>query len=115
MLGISIPLGPVISGIFLENFWWGSVFIINVPKVVALGLGRLLVPESRHSDAPRPDIPGALFSIAGLAVVVYGVISASDEGWTDPSVLLAIGGGSLILALFVGWNLWTEYPMVPMR
>ena len=116
MLGISIPLGPVISGILLEIFWWGSVFIINVPiTVVALGLGRVLVPESRDSDAPRPDIPGALLSIAGLAVVVYGVISASDEGWTDPSVLLAIGGGLLILALFVGWELWTEHPMVSMR
>ena len=116
MLGISIPLGPVISGILLEIFWWGSVFIINVPiTVVALGLGRVLVPESRDSDAPRPDIPGALLSIAGLAVVVYGVISASDEGWTDPSVLLAIRGGLLILALFVGWELWTEHPMVPMR
>jgi MFS family permease len=53
--------------------------------------------------------------MAGLAVAVYGVISASEDGWTDPSVLLAIGGGLMILALFVGWELRTERPMVPMR
>ena len=74
MLGISIPLGPVISGILLEIFWWGSVFIINVPiTVVALGLGRGLVPESRDSTLPVPTYPRCSRPVLSCA---YGVISA---------------------------------------
>src|SRR6266498_2922169 len=60
---LGIPLGPIVGGWLLENFWWGSVFLLNVPiAIAALAGGWILVPESRHPAPPRPDLPGLALS-----------------------------------------------------
>jgi EmrB/QacA subfamily drug resistance transporter len=95
---LGIPLGPVVGGWLLEQFWWGSVFLLNVPIVlVALTAGLVLVPESRHPAPPRPDLPGLVLSAAALTFLVYGIIEAPASGWTSPAVL-----GSLVAALVTG-------------
>ena len=80
--GLGVPLGPVLGGWLLEHFWWGSVFLINVPIIiVAFVAAWILVPESRDPDASPLDPLGAVLSIAGLASLLYAIIEAPDRGW----------------------------------
>ncbi|NUP51330.1 MAG: MFS transporter [Catenulispora sp.] len=100
MLGI--PLGPILGGWLLDHFWWGSVFLINLPVVVLALLAVLwLVPESRAERKPRIDVPGLLACAVGLAAVTYGLIKAGDAGWGSVQALAPLFGGLVALALFV--------------
>src|SRR2546429_2041322 len=84
--GIAIALGPIIGGFLLVHFWWGSIFLINVPVVlVALVVGRLIVPNSRDPEAPRLDPVGDGLSIVGLVTTAYGIIEAPSKGQTSPA------------------------------
>ena len=110
--GAAVAIGPVSGGWLLEHFWWGSVFLVNVPVVVvALVLGQLYVPTSRDPEAPPVDIPGALLSIVGLVVLVWAIIEGPN-GWTDPLVLGAFGLAAVLLAAFVAWERHTPTPML---
>src|ERR1700728_1797549 len=81
---IGYPLGPILGGWLLDNFWWGSVFLINVPVIaIALVAVALLMPESRSEQRPRLDVIGVAISSLGLTGLVYGVIKAGENGWTD--------------------------------
>src|SRR5262245_9865163 len=74
-VGLGVAIGPVVGGALLEKFWWGSVFLINVPIIaLALILVTALVPESRNPNPGRIDLGGVLLSIAGLLALVYGII-----------------------------------------
>lgn len=113
MAGLGIIAGPVIGGWLLESFWWGSVFLVNLPVVtVALLAGAVVVPESADPDATPLDPVGAVLSIAGLSAVVYGIIEAPVAGWTAPETLWAIAGGLVILAAFLAWEARTAHPML---
>jgi EmrB/QacA subfamily drug resistance transporter len=97
----SFPIGPIVGGWLLDRFWWGSVFLINVPVIVlALVAVAALVPESRNPRAQRLDVPGALTSSLGLAGVTYGLIEAGEKGWGDPVALAALVAGAVVLAGF---------------
>ena len=102
---ISFPIGPIVGGFLLDHFWWGSVFLINVP-VVALALVAVafLMPESRSPGAPSLDAVGVLLSSAGLAGVTYGIIRAGQDGWGDAVALAAMAAGLAAVALFAGWQ-----------
>src|SRR5690242_2095766 len=69
-VGLAVAIGPVVGGALLERFWWGSVFLINVPIVLA-GLAAIaaIVPESRDPRPGRVDVVGVLLSIAGLGIL----------------------------------------------
>ncbi|MBA2609053.1 MAG: MFS transporter [Actinobacteria bacterium] len=109
-------LGPITGGFLLSHFWWGSVFLVNVPIVIAgLVAGYFLIPDSRDPSTPKLDPVGALLSIAGLSVVLWGVIEAPSAGWTAPQTLLAFGVGAAVLALFIRWELTYASPMLNMR
>jgi EmrB/QacA subfamily drug resistance transporter len=113
--GLGIVIGPALGGWLLEQFWWGSVFLVNLPVVaLALAAGAVLVPESRDPHATPLDPLGAALSIAGLAVLVYGIIEAPAYGWTDPVVLASFGAATVLLASFVWWELRTTHPMLRM-
>jgi MFS transporter, DHA2 family, multidrug resistance protein len=102
---ISFPIGPIVGGYLLDHFWWGSVFLINVPVVVlALVAVAVLLPESRSDQRPRVDIGGVILSSAGLAGLTYGFIKAGQDGWTDTAALATIAGGVAVLATFVAWE-----------
>jgi EmrB/QacA subfamily drug resistance transporter len=111
--GLCIVLGPVIGGWLLERFWWGSVFLVNVPLVtVAILAGWRLVPESRDPRVTPLDPVGALLSIAALVALVYGIIEAPEQGWTDPLILGSLGIALLLSIVFVWWELHVEHPML---
>lgn len=101
--GLAVPLGPLVGGAMLDaGMWWGSVLLINVPVVLlALAGVRSVVPESRDLSKPRLDPLGVVVSIAGLGLLVYGVISAGQTAnWIAPSTLGAITLGIVVLAWF---------------
>ena len=104
---ISFPIGPIVGGYLLDHFWWGSVFLINVPVVVlALTAVAILLPESRSAQRPSVDILGVILSSAGLAGLTYGFIKAGQDGWTDGTALGTIAAGVAVLAVFVAWERW---------
>jgi MFS transporter, DHA2 family, multidrug resistance protein len=104
---ISFPIGPIVGGYLLDHFWWGSVFLINVPVVVlALIAVAFLLPESRSAERPRVDFPGVILSSAGLAGLTYGFIKAGQDGWTNDLALGAIAAGVAVLAVLVAWERW---------
>jgi MFS transporter, DHA2 family, multidrug resistance protein len=104
---ISFPIGPIVGGYLLDHFWWGSVFLINVPVVVlALIAVALLLPESRSAERPNVDILGVILSSAGLAGLTYGFIRAGQDGWTDGAALGAIAAGVAVLAVLIAWERW---------
>jgi EmrB/QacA subfamily drug resistance transporter len=103
-VGIGIAIGPVLGGLLLTHFWWGSVFLINVP-VTALGVVAVtfLVPESKNPNPGKIDYLGVLLSVAGLVLLVYGVVQGGDTGsWLRGDVLGPIAGGLAVLGFF-GW------------
>ena len=113
VFGLAIPLGPVLGGWLLEHFWWGSVFLINLPVVaIALVSGYFLVPNSKNPAEAQLDPPGALLSIAGLAALLYAIIEAPNRGWTDPLILTVFGVAVLLLGLFALWELRTAHPLL---
>ncbi|PYC74553.1 MFS transporter [Streptomyces tateyamensis] len=110
---LGVALGPVIGGALLAHFWWGSVFLVNLP-VAALGLVAVarLVPESKDPRGERPDLLGSLLSTAGLVGLVYAIIQGPGAGWTAPRTLLAGGLGLLFLLGFVLWERRIEHPLL---
>jgi EmrB/QacA subfamily drug resistance transporter len=113
--GIGIVGGPVIGGWLLEHFWWGSVFLVNIPIVaLALALAMWLIPESKDPKATPLDLVGAGLSIAALVTLVYGLIEAPQHGWTGDETLIALASGLALLAAFVVWEIRTPHPMLQM-
>jgi EmrB/QacA subfamily drug resistance transporter len=113
---LGIAIGPLAGGLLLQRFWWGSVFLVNVPLVLlGLTLGRFLIPESRDPSTPRLDPIGACLSILGLATLLWGLIEAPGRGWASPGILGAFAAGALIMAGFVAWELRSASPMLNVR
>ena len=114
--GAAGALGPVASGFLLGHFWYGSVFLINVPIiVVALVAGRFLVPKSRDPEQASFDPIGSLLSIVGVVSLVYGLIEAPASGWLSGRTLSAFAISLVVLAGFVVWELRVDEPMVDMH
>ncbi|MGZ6966796.1 MAG: MFS transporter [Acidimicrobiia bacterium] len=114
--GIGIALGPLTGGFLLEHFYWGSIFLVNLP-IVAIGLvaGLFLIPTSKDPNAPRLDPLGALLSITGLTALLYGIIEAPQDGWTDPMILTSFGIAVVLLGVFIWWQRTTDHPMLDVR
>jgi EmrB/QacA subfamily drug resistance transporter len=102
---LALPLGPILGGWLLTHFWWGWVFLLNVPvALVGLIAAFALVPESRAPQRPGLDLIGVAASIAGLVSLTYGLIEAGQKNWTDASAVVPMGAGLLVLALFFLWE-----------
>jgi EmrB/QacA subfamily drug resistance transporter len=111
--GVGIALGPIIGGLLLAHFWWGSVFLINLPiAAVGFACALPLVPDSSNPQAAAPDLVGALLSIAGLGLVLWALIEAPVEGWSSALVIGTGMGGLAVLACFAGWERLTSHPML---
>ena len=114
--GLGIALGPIVGGLLLAHFWWGSVFLINVPIAAAGAAFAIpLIPDSSNPAALRPDLPGALLSIAGLGLVLWSLIEAPVRGWTSARVIGAGAAGLVVLAVFAAWERASTHPMLNLR
>lgn len=102
---VSYPIGPLLGGWLLSNFWWGSVFLINVPVTIVAAIAVIfLLPESRSEESPRIDTVGVLASSVGLAGLTYGVIEAGSNGWGTSGTLIPLIAGVAALVAFVLWE-----------
>ena len=102
---LALPIGPVLGGWLLTHYWWGWVFLINVPvTLIGLIAAFALLPESRAERRPGFDAGGIAASIAGLVALIYGLIEAGQHGWGDAVALASIAGGVAILVAFFAWE-----------
>ncbi|GGK78284.1 DHA2 family efflux MFS transporter permease subunit [Mangrovihabitans endophyticus] len=115
-MGAGIPLGPILGGWLLNHFWWGSIFLINVPIIAAAMIAiAVLLPESRDSAPRRPDLVGAVLSTSGLLTLVYAAIEAPGQGWTEPATLAAFAVAVVLIAAFIWWELRSPDPMIDLH
>jgi DHA2 family multidrug resistance protein-like MFS transporter len=114
--GLAIALGPVLGGLLLEHFWWGSIFMINLPVIgVALVLGAVLLPESKDPSPGRFDLLGAVLSVTVIGLLIWTIIDAPTRGWTSPATLAGFGAEALMLALFIWWECRRDDPLLDIR
>jgi EmrB/QacA subfamily drug resistance transporter len=116
-VGIGVAIGPVLGGLLLTHFWWGSVFLINVPVTIGGVIASIiLVPESRNPAAGRIDYVGVLGSILGLVLLVFGIVQGGDgESWGSVGVLGPVLGGLVVLGLFAWYESRIEHPSLDVR
>jgi EmrB/QacA subfamily drug resistance transporter len=115
-MGLGVPLGPIVGGWLLDHFWWGSIFLVNVPvAVIGLVGAAFFIAESRDPRSRPVDLVGGMLSTAGLVSAVYGVIEAPRRGWDDSQVLVALGIGLVLLAVFGIWERRHAYPMIDLE
>ncbi|MBV1939433.1 MFS transporter [Streptomyces sp. BV286] len=115
--GLGVAVGPVAGGALLSHFWWGSVFLVNVP-IVALCLAAVVavVPELKGPGRQVLDLRGLALSVLGLGGVVYGIIEfGNGQAWNGPHVLLPLLLGGALLAVFVAGQRSSPAPSLDLR
>jgi DHA2 family multidrug resistance protein-like MFS transporter len=109
-----IALGSVMSGVLVQYFWWGSVFLVNLPAMaLLLVLGPILLPESRNPEPGRFDLLSVPLSMAAVLPVIYGVKEIPSDGWKSQYVI-SIVVGLVFAALFVHRQRTTKSPLIPL-
>ncbi|MGW7361899.1 MFS transporter [Streptomyces sp. NPDC054841] len=113
---LGLPLGPIVGGWLLDHFWWGSVFVINIP-MVAIGIAAcmFLLPETRDPAAPRVDTVSTALTATGLGAFIYGIIEAPERGWSDPLILAMLAAGAVLIAALVVRERRSARPMLDME
>ena len=108
-------IGPLVGGVLLEYFWWGSVFLVAVPVMaLLLAVGPRLLPEFRDPDAGRPDLPSAALSLAAVLAIIYGLKRVAQDGMGVEPVLSVVAG-LVVGVAFVRRQLGLADPLVDLR
>ncbi|MEU6002945.1 MFS transporter [Streptomyces sp. NPDC047197] len=112
---LGAPLGPIVGGWLLDHFWWGSIFLINVP-MVAIGITAsvFLLPETTDPSSPKVDVASTALTAAGLGALIYGIIEAPVRGWGDPLILGMFGGAAVLITALVLRERRMPRPMLDM-
>ncbi|MES5816677.1 DHA2 family efflux MFS transporter permease subunit [Streptomyces sp. RG80] len=112
---LGLPLGPIIGGWLLNHFWWGSVFLINVPMAALSILACVfLLPETRDPASPKVDTIATALTATGLGALIYAIIEAPVRGWGDPLVLAMLTASLALIAALVLRERRAERPMLDM-
>ena len=112
--GFAVAMGPLVGGAVVEGISWQWIFWLNVP------IGLVLLPlATRLTESHGPDkaldLPGLGLASAGMLGIVWGLVNGNADGWSSPAIVAALVSGAALLAAFVGWELHTPQPMLPMR
>jgi EmrB/QacA subfamily drug resistance transporter len=111
--GVGGVLGPTGGGLLLAHFYWGSIFLVNIPIVViALLAGVFIIPTSKDPTHARLDVVGAILSIFGLVTLVYAIIQAPEHGWSSATTLGTFALAAILLTAFGVWESRVEHPML---
>lgn len=111
--GMTAAAGPLVGGLLLDRFWWGSVFLVNVPVAAALVVAAIvLVPPSRDADSPVVDRGSAFTWWAALTAALYAIIEAPERGFGSAPVVLAAGSAVVLFVLFRSRERRTAGPLV---
>ncbi len=117
MIGFSVgsAIGPLIGGVLLEHFWWGSAFLIGAPVMVFLLIAApLLLPEFKDPNVGRLDIPSAALSLVGVLGIIYGVKAFAEHG-AGVVPLIAVLGGLVVLGMFIHRQRRLDDPLVDLN
>jgi len=113
MVGVAVAIGPITGGLLLEHFWWGSIFMVNIPvAIIAIALGAFLLPESRDTGVGPFDVRGLVLSAAGVGLIIWAIIEAPTWGWTSPWILAGLIGGIAVLIIFALVERRLAHPML---
>ena len=116
MAAIGIPGGMIAGGWLLENYFWGSVFLLNIPVVLVALIGSVLViPESKDVNSKTTDIVGAVLSMISLSALIYAIIEAPEKGWLSGATLAGFAVTIVFGALFVWYEKRQVQPMVDLN
>ncbi|AKJ11113.1 multidrug MFS transporter [Streptomyces incarnatus] len=112
---LGMPLGPLVGGWLLNHFWWGSVFLVNLP-MAAIGITAcvFLLPETRDPASPKVDPVSTALTATGLGALIYAIIEAPDRGWTDALVLAMVAAAAALLTCLVLRERRMTRPMLDM-
>jgi EmrB/QacA subfamily drug resistance transporter len=116
MVGVAVAVGPIAGGLLLEHFWWGSLFLVNIPvAIIAIGLGALLLPDSRDPNVGPMDYRGLVLSAAGVGLIIWAIIEGPIWGWTSVAILSGLIGGVALLVVFTLVERRLVHPMLDVR
>ncbi|MFI6727553.1 MFS transporter [Streptomyces sp. R-74717] len=112
---LGLPLGPILGGWLLDHFWWGSIFLINIP-MVAIGIAAcvFLLPETSDPASPKVDAVSTALTATGLGALIYAIIEAPGRGWGDPLVMGMLAAGAVLIGALVVRERGAERPMLDM-
>ena len=114
--GIAVAFGPIVGGALLEHFWYGSIFLVNVPIViVTLIAGQILIPRLSRLAAHQFDVRGVLISTLGVSALVLAIIQGPQWGWAAPATLGCFAAAVVLLTVFTLLELRTEWPLLDVR
>jgi len=114
--GGGAAIGPIASGFLLEHFWWGSVFLVNVPIIIgAIVAVSILVPTSKDPDEQPLDLPGAVLSVVALGSLVYGIIEGPHHGWLSNTSLVIFGVAIVAMGAFITVESRVTHPMLDLK
>ncbi|MDN3360037.1 MFS transporter [Actinomadura sp. DC4] len=113
---LGVGLGPIFGGLLLDHFWWGSVFLINVPiMALVLVAGIVILPESRNPRPGRLDVPSVPLSVAGVLGIVYAITEAGHIGFLHTKVGAGVVVGVIGLVAFVWRQRRLTTPLIDVR
>ncbi|SIR75599.1 DHA2 family efflux MFS transporter permease subunit [Microbacterium sp. RURRCA19A] len=113
--GLGVAVGPLVGGAVMEGWNWQAIFWLNVPvAVLAIPLALWALPHA-FGDRARIDVVGAVLAGGGVLALVHAIVRGNDDGWDSASVVGELALGSLLVMAFVGWQLRTRSPLVPLR
>ena len=116
MVGVAVAIGPIAGGLLLEHFWWGSIFLVNIPVVIiAIALGAFLLPDSRDPKVGPMDHRGLVLSAAAVGLIIWAIIEGPRWGWTSVPILGGLIGGVGLLIVFVLVERRLAHPMLDVR
>jgi EmrB/QacA subfamily drug resistance transporter len=114
--GIAVAFGPIVGGALLEHFWYGSIFLVNLPIVaVTLLAGQLLIPRLPRVRLHRFDVRGMVLSTAGVTALVLAIIEGPQWGWTATGTLACFAAAAVLLTVFSLVELRTDGPLLDVR
>jgi EmrB/QacA subfamily drug resistance transporter len=113
MAGIGLALGPILGGVLLKYFYWGSVFLVNVPiAAIAIAASLFLVPDSRDPESRPLDIPGALLSMGAISALILAIIEGPGWGAASPQLAITVAAAVIFGFGFVLRERQAEYPLL---
>ena len=113
MAGIGVALGPILGGALLKYFYWGSVFLVNVPIAgIAIAASLFLVPDSRDPKSRPLDIPGALLSMGAVSALMLAIIEGPEWGATSPWLAITVATAIILGLGFVLRERQAAYPLL---
>ena len=113
--GLAVAFGPLVGGAVVSGISWHWIFWLNVPIGVALIPLALTRLQETHGAATKLDLPGLGLVSAGLLGIVWGLVRGNSQGWASTEIVTVLAAGTVVLALFIVWELRAKEPMLPMR